>query len=443
MANGDYESQEDVGWSESGGYESAMAQILTQANNAPGLEQFAPQIEKLMKEMNQGTQFPLWMQIAMPKIVARLENSKKKNILNQINAIGLGLKFEKMRQGEEPAGKYIEKQPIFGTQPAIDEGTAEEVERKTGTREVMSLFTPPSKSEGIGRILKSREKPKTKIGYHKAGETIFAGPEEIEEGKPIPKMTEVAKGEKEKPQFSSYKDVLDFMKNNPPPKGKVWGLTSTKDGWNVKDENPPTDPKWQMKIENFGSYQQEIFFNPETQEVKYGKKTPIQESPATVSAKDRQKKSLALDLSKQFKRDPVVQGFPIIQNQMDRLEEAAQEAQQTNNYVGIDQTLINVFNKMLDERSVVRESEYARTPKDMNIWNKIAGQIDKYTKTGGAGLTNDERNAIYSMGKRFFERYKRRYEDIASETRQKALLYEVDPDMVVPPPKVKKELPTF
>lgn len=425
-----------------GDYEMAMADVLTKVNSAEGLEKFAPQIEKLMKEMNKGTEYPLWMQIAMPKIVKRLEYSKRSDIMNQINSIGLGLKFEQMLKKERPLGELVERETERVQQPTPEEG-----------------ITPATKIEKTGRLfpkgkVTSSEMPRVKsfiemlrpetegVEYQKAGETIFGGRKTVEKGKPIPKMTEVAKGEGKKGK--SYQDVLDFMKVNAPPEGKVWGLSSDKEGnWSLKDENKPTDPSWQMDVKPFGSYTQEIFFNPKTQEVKYGKKTSIDESPATKAAKEQKTKALAIDLSNQFARNPISQGFPIIQNQMDRLEEAAKEAQKTNSYVAVDQTLIMVFNKMLDERSVVRESEYARTPKDMTIWNRVAGQIDKYMRTGGAGLTNDERNAIYSMSKRFYERYKQNYENLISDTRQKSLLYEVDPNMVITQPKSKKELPAF
>ena len=48
---------------------------------------------------------------------------------------------------------------------------------------------------------------------------------------------------------------------------------------------------------------------------------------------------------------------------------------------------------MTDPTSVVRESEYARTPENVPIINRMFGAIDKL-KSGGAGLTNADREAL-------------------------------------------------
>jgi hypothetical protein len=57
---------------------------------------------------------------------------------------------------------------------------------------------------------------------------------------------------------------------------------------------------------------------------------------------------------------------------------------------------------MLDPSSVVRESEYARTPSDQAMLSRVKGKFEKL-KSGGAGLTDVERKAIYDMTQRFKE----------------------------------------
>ena len=50
------------------------------------------------------------------------------------------------------------------------------------------------------------------------------------------------------------------------------------------------------------------------------------------------------------------------------------------------QAVIIGFNKLIDPTSVVRESEYARTPEGQSLWNNLRGRYLQLTQ-GGAGLT--------------------------------------------------------
>ena len=64
-----------------------------------------------------------------------------------------------------------------------------------------------------------------------------------------------------------------------------------------------------------------------------------------------------------------------------------------NNRVALDQALITMYNKLTDPNSVVRESEYARTPENLPLFNRFGGALDKLKK-GGAGMTNQDRQAL-------------------------------------------------
>lgn len=107
-------------------------------------------------------------------------------------------------------------------------------------------------------------------------------------------------------------------------------------------------------------------------------------------------------LRKELGDDDVVKQFRTINEQIGRLEKAMQANATGKNKVAVDQTLITVLNKMLDPSSVVRESEYARTPENLSILNRLKGKIDKLTQ-GGAGLTDEDRTAIYQMARNFYE----------------------------------------
>lgn len=85
------------------------------------------------------------------------------------------------------------------------------------------------------------------------------------------------------------------------------------------------------------------------------------------------------------------------------LEEAMRESNTGKNNVAVDQTLINAFNKLLDPQSVVRESEYARTASDLSVLNRLRGKLgaDGKLALGGAGLTQEDREAIARMARNF------------------------------------------
>ena len=52
-----------------------------------------------------------------------------------------------------------------------------------------------------------------------------------------------------------------------------------------------------------------------------------------------------------------------------------------------------MYNKLTDPNSVVRESEYARTPQNLPMVNRILGAIQK-VQQGGAGMTKEDREAL-------------------------------------------------
>lgn len=64
------------------------------------------------------------------------------------------------------------------------------------------------------------------------------------------------------------------------------------------------------------------------------------------------------------------------------------------------QTIINTFNRILDPASVVRESEYARTPEGQSLANQIAGRWDALWR-GGPGMTIGELKAVVQLTEQF------------------------------------------
>ena len=63
-----------------------------------------------------------------------------------------------------------------------------------------------------------------------------------------------------------------------------------------------------------------------------------------------------------------------------------------------DQALVVLYNKMLDPDSVVRESEYARTPQGLSAMSRMQAFAEKVA-VGGAGITDQERKDISRIAK--------------------------------------------
>jgi hypothetical protein len=68
--------------------------------------------------------------------------------------------------------------------------------------------------------------------------------------------------------------------------------------------------------------------------------------------------------------------------------------------IGGSQAVLVTFQKMLDPISVVRESEYARTPEGLGLLQRLEGGYERL-KAGGAGVPTDEMAAIVETGRQF------------------------------------------
>lgn len=112
---------------------------------------------------------------------------------------------------------------------------------------------------------------------------------------------------------------------------------------------------------------------------------------------------LTVKLRDRFERHPIPKVFNIVQAQVGIIEEAFDEATNINldkkSRVASDQALIISFNKMLDPDSVVRESEFARTPEQVGVLNRLKSISEKIAK-GGLLMANEDRQAILDMARR-------------------------------------------
>jgi hypothetical protein len=182
--------------------------------------------------------------------------------------------------------------------------------------------------------------------------------------------------------------------------------------------------------------------------VQYGKLTPelrgtkdyqdlykkFKQSPFT-DALERQLentiKTQGTTLRKEFYASPEVQTYQTISQQFGVMQEALKESK-GENLVAVDQALITIMNKMMDPQSVVRESEYARTPGDLALINRVKGAFEKIQK-GGAGLTDDDRKAIAKIGKKYYEVSQKKYKTKFHEYSGYLANYGLDPEKYLNP----------
>ncbi len=95
-----------------------------------------------------------------------------------------------------------------------------------------------------------------------------------------------------------------------------------------------------------------------------------------------------------------------------------------------DQALITLYNKILDPISVVRESEYARTPEGQALMNRIQGFVQK-VQAGGSGLTDQDRIEIARAAKVLINNSGELYNKQLGQYEELAGVYGVDPSMVM------------
>lgn len=99
---------------------------------------------------------------------------------------------------------------------------------------------------------------------------------------------------------------------------------------------------------------------------------------------------LAKPIVQKYQRDTDI--VTTLQNKAYQMRELFNQRNDTSRQ-SLDTTLVYLFNKMLDENSVVREGEFDRTILGQSLPNRIAGQIQKL-RDGGVGLTDEDREGL-------------------------------------------------
>lgn len=124
-----------------------------------------------------------------------------------------------------------------------------------------------------------------------------------------------------------------------------------------------------------------------------------------LSAKD--KIQVAVTQAKEFRADPRIKNLNIVERSERGMVAALKMATApgVKSRIASDQALGVLFQKMLDPESVVRESEFARTPEGAAAINRLLA-IAPQLRLGGLRLLDEDRQALVTMAKRLLQEAK-------------------------------------
>lgn len=115
-----------------------------------------------------------------------------------------------------------------------------------------------------------------------------------------------------------------------------------------------------------------------------------------------------LTLGKEFRASPTFERFSKIQKSADDIGRAYERSLVATDKIAADQAIIVAYNKLIDPDSVVRETEYARTPRGQALLRAIEGRV-KAVSEGGAGLTDEARKELKIMADELLEGARQQY----------------------------------
>jgi len=145
----------------------------------------------------------------------------------------------------------------------------------------------------------------------------------------------------------------------------------------------------------------------------------------------QQQLSIASGLRKEFNASKAFKDYETVNRSAKALEQAYKLAIRpgAQSRIASDQALGVLFQKILDPPSVVRESEYARTPEGTGLVNRMLAFWPK-VKQGGMQLTNEDRFAIFEMSQKLLQGGQETFNANIDRYSNIAGLYQVDPKLI-------------
>lgn len=115
-------------------------------------------------------------------------------------------------------------------------------------------------------------------------------------------------------------------------------------------------------------------------------------------------------------------------NQLNLMQEGLKQAEGGNLNSG-SQAILVTFQKILDPNSVVRESEYARSPEGLGLMNRMEGALDRL-RYGGAGIPLTELQGFVRTGQAFVSGLKNSLSSARGQIDAAAALAGIDPKVI-------------
>lgn len=147
----------------------------------------------------------------------------------------------------------------------------------------------------------------------------------------------------------------------------------------------------------------------------------------------KEKLTRATTLRKEFQAHPVYKSFQTIERSEKSMKVAYEKSvadKTTKSRIASDQALGVLFQKLLDPTSVVRESEYARTPEGAGIMSRIKSVLPRLAR-GGLGISDEDRKELYEMAEALLVVAKEQMNKHIKNYIGFAQGYDVDPKLVL------------
>lgn len=165
----------------------------------------------------------------------------------------------------------------------------------------------------------------------------------------------------------------------------------------------------------------------------YWKSPNIQSGSSTITDPAKRlaaERGLASDFEKYAKESrTAINSITRVNTGFEEAKSALQEGKGIN---AQSQAVIIGFNKLLDPASVVRESEYARTPEGQSLLDRLDG-FKTQIQQGGAGLTLKGLEEIKDVSNKLLEGYKASLGNFAERTKKTAETYGLDINNILTP----------
>ena len=128
-----------------------------------------------------------------------------------------------------------------------------------------------------------------------------------------------------------------------------------------------------------------------------------------------------MKLRKEVRTNPLVKDFQTISSNYRGITSMwndytsiPQEQRGKKSKIALDQALVNLFNKITDPGSVVRESEFARTAEGQALIERLKGMVPKL-QAGGVGLTDAERQEMVNASGILYDAAKGGYQNVLGQ----------------------------